>query len=85
MGAGLLEPGRVINPVQQRPQSDELFAIEFGFATANPSHADVACRRHRRSRDSFSHLIRPRKSDQAGIDGVGEYRGQHRVPESQRR
>lgn len=33
----------------------------------------------------FSLLIRPRKLDQAGIDGVGEHRGQHCVPQSERR
>ncbi|KYQ49051.1 G protein-coupled receptor kinase 2 [Trachymyrmex zeteki] len=32
----------------------------------------------------FSHPIRPQKSDQAGIDGVGEHCCEHRVPESER-
>lgn len=30
-------------------------------------------------------LVRPRKLDQAGIDGVGEHRSKYCVPESQRR
>ena len=30
-------------------------------------------------------LIRPRKLDQAGIDGVGEHRSEYCVPESERR
>lgn len=33
----------------------------------------------------FSLLIRSRKLDQAGIDGVGEHRGQHCLPQSERR
>lgn len=74
MGAGLLGPDRVINPVhQQRQQSDVLLV-------------NVICRHRRRSRGLFfSHPIRPRKSDQAGIDGVGEHRREHCVPESERR
>lgn len=97
MGAGLPGPSRVINPVQQQqrqkqqqqrqrqqPPHELSLAIEREFAFVAP--ADVVARpRRRRPRGLFSHPIRPRKSDQAGIDGVGEHRGEHRVPESERR
>lgn len=73
------------SPIDSVRQESSVFpAINFTTAAASP--ADVAFWRRRRPRGLFfSHPIRSRKSDQTGIDGVGEHRGEHRVPESERR
>lgn len=73
---GSLSDRGPINPVQQ--QSNVSPTTDFTTAAASP--ADVTYRRRRLRGLFFSHPIRSRKSDQAGIDGVGEHCGQHRVP-----
>lgn len=78
MGAGLLGPDRVINPVQQQLQFYETVSIQFTLAAP----ANI---RRRRSRGFFPLPIRQRKFYQAGIDGVGEHCSKYCVPESERR
>lgn len=72
MGAGLLEPDRVINPVKRHQPFQlplEAYALPL-LARRSPG---------------FSPLIRPHKLDQAGIDGVGEHCSKHCVSQSERR
>lgn len=71
MGAGLLEPDRVTNPGKLY-QSTGLPLEAYALP--------LVCRP-----PGFSLLIRARKLDQAGIDGVGEHRSKHCVPQSERR
>lgn len=72
MGAGLPEPDWVINPGKRH----QLYELPLeAYALPLPA----------RRPPGLSLSIRPRKLDQAGIDGVGEYRGQHCVPKSERR
>lgn len=64
-----------------------LLSVGWVLASSQPNIVDVNLSREpiRRSRRALYFLIRQRELDQAGIDGVGEYRSEHRLSQSQRR